>query len=208
MANYNSPWNKGLTKKTDKRLINLGNNANHSGKNNPMYGKVHSKESKEKISLAMKGRGHPHTLESKLKISLANRGKKRKPFSKKWRKNMSIANSGKNNPHFGKPLRPHWGKYKGINMRSSWEIAYAKWLNKNNIKWQYESKTFDLGDNTYTPDFYLLETDEYIEIKGFFPNEVKEKIQLFRWLYPNKNFKILLGRDLCKLGISIPGRFI
>lgn len=92
-------------------------------------------------------------------------------------------------------------------MRSSWEIAYAKWLDKNNIEWRYELNTFDLGDTCYTPDFYLPETNEYIEVKGYFPKKIKEKIELFKQLYHNINFKVLLGKDLFKLGIPIPERF-
>jgi len=38
--------------------------------------------------------------------------------------------------------------YHEIYMRSSWEIAYAKWLDKNGIEWQYESDTFDLDNTT------------------------------------------------------------
>jgi hypothetical protein len=63
MANYNVPWNKGL--------IGIA-----VGDKNPMYGRHHSEETKNKISLANSGKGHPHTPESKLKISIAHRGSK------------------------------------------------------------------------------------------------------------------------------------
>lgn len=133
-------------------------------------------------------------------------------FSDSHRKNLSLAKKGKyegrNNPHFGKPIRPRWGKYRGINMRSNWEINYAKYLDNHNIIWTYESKTFDLGDTTYTPDFYLPETNEYVEIKGYFPKEIREKIELFERLYPKTKFKILQGKELDKLGIKIAEKFI
>ena len=84
-----------------------------------------------------------------------------------WTRNSWIKRMiGRNSPRFGK-LAIHGKKikYNGIWMRSTWEVAYAKWLDKQNIKWLYESKVFDLGNCTYTPDFYLPESDTYIEIK-------------------------------------------
>jgi predicted nuclease of restriction endonuclease-like RecB superfamily len=81
--------------------------------------------------------------------------------------------------------------YKGYLMKSSWEIKYAKYLDKNNIKWEYENKTFDLGNTTYTPDFYLPETDIYIEIKGWFRKDAKRKMKLFYKLYPKINLRLI-----------------
>lgn len=105
-------------------------------------------------------------------------------------------------------MKPKWGKYKGINMRSNWEIKYAKYLDKNKIKWLYESQTFDLGDSAYTPDFYLPETNEYIEIKGYLTDKCKNKLNKFKEMYSNTNFAILQGRELNNLGIKIAERFI
>lgn len=51
------PWNYGLSKDVDDRI--KGGTHNHIGKNNPMYGKKHSKESKEKISASKLGVSHP-----------------------------------------------------------------------------------------------------------------------------------------------------
>jgi len=138
--------------------------------------------------------------------SCAKTGKNHPMFGKlgKLNPNFGKQNSaiaGKNNPFYGKLMKPRWGKYKNINMRSSWEIKYAKYLDENNIKWLYESKTFDLGESTYTPDFYLPETKEYIEIKGYFSDKCKEKIEKFKKLYSNINFKILQEKPLIKLGV-------
>jgi len=114
----------------------------------------------------------------------------------------SCAHKGKLSARFGK-LAPHGrgSYYKKIWMRSSYEIKYAKYLDKNRIKWLYESKTFDLGDTTYTPDFYLSETNIYIEIKGWWRDKAKEKFKLFRRLYSDLNIKVLYKLDLIKLGV-------
>jgi predicted nuclease of restriction endonuclease-like RecB superfamily len=89
-------------------------------------------------------------------------------------------------------------KYKGYTMRSLWEVTYAKYLDKNKIKWVYETVTFDLGESTYTPDFYLPKTDMFVEIKGFWRPEAKEKFKLFKKLYPYIKIKVI--EDIKSLG--------
>lgn len=92
-------------------------------------------------------------------------------------------------------------KYKNIWMRSTWEVAYAKYLTKNDIKWQYETKTFDVGKGRYTPDFYLPETDTYVEIKGRWYPESKKKFNLFRKKFYSTNIILLTQKELKKLKI-------
>jgi predicted nuclease of restriction endonuclease-like RecB superfamily len=75
--------------------------------------------------------------------------------------------------------------------RSNWESTFAKFLILSRIKWRYESKTFDLGDTTYTPDFYLPELNAYIEIKGYFSEKAKEKINNFRKVYKRINLIVI-----------------
>jgi len=110
-------------------------------------------------------------------------------------------NVGRNNPMFGKTAGWHWKKYKQIGFRSSWEVAYAKYLDKNKIKWLYELKVFDLGDTTYTPDFYLPETNEYIEIKGYWYRDTYKKFKKFKKQYSKIKIKLLMEKDLKVLQI-------
>ena len=109
---------------------------------------------------------------------------------------------GRNNPHFGKPAsHSKWIRYNSILMRSSWEVAFAKWCDKQSIKWQYEPKTFILDETTYTPDFYLSEFNLWIEVKGFWRDNAKEKFELFKQKYCGERIKILDKQELKKLGI-------
>jgi len=133
---------------------------------------------------------------SRRTLSKALRGKHCSPKTE-FKKGQHI---GKDSFNFGKPPKPKWGIYKGINMRSSWEIKYAKYLDRNNINWQYESKTFDLGNTTYTPDFKLSD-NVYVEIKGYMSEEIYLKIKNFLKQYPNIKLQILMQKDLKKLGI-------
>jgi len=116
--------------------------------------------------------------------------------------------SGKNSWLYGKLINKHAGMgkgdyYKGIWMRSSYEIAYAKYLDNHNIIWTYESKVFDLGNGTYRPDFYLPKINTYIEIKGYWRKEAKKKFNLFRKLYPRVKTNILNKKDLKSIGVLI-----
>jgi len=120
------------------------------------------------------------------KIEQGNRYRTR-PIRNKMNKNefkifMSNRMSGSNNPMYGKP--PSHGKrvkYKDILFRSSWEVTVAKFLDDNEILWEYEPETFYVSqDLSYTPDFYLQEYGIYLEVKGYFRNEKSlEKFNLF-----------------------------
>ena len=103
---------------------------------------------------------------------------------------------GKKNYFYGRIPKPKFGKYKNITMRSSWEIKFAKYLDKNNIKWLYESRRFDLKNTTYTPDFYLPVEDKYIEIKGYFSPLFKNKLKKFKKLFSNINILVLTKKEL------------
>jgi hypothetical protein len=60
------------------------------------------------------------------------------------------------------------------------------------MPWTYESARFTLSDGTtYIPDFYLVEEDRHIEIKGHLTDAAKRKLGLFRKEYPRIRFKIV-----------------
>ena len=121
--------------------------------------------------------------------------------SAEYKSRLSTQMKGSKNRRFGKTMTPTWGEYQGVKMRSSWERLYALYLDTHNIRWQYENKTFDLDSTTYTPDFYLPHTDEFIEIKGFDTTLFLHKLQLFKMKYPKIRLRILYGDDLKQLGI-------
>ena len=86
-------------------------------------------------------------------------------------------------------------------MRSTWEFIFDLFLDLNNIKWEYEPETFNFGEITYTPDFYLPEFDSYIEIKGWLTDKGKLKIDTFK--NKRKDLKLILLRqkELKEFGI-------
>ena len=61
--------------------------------------------------------------------------------------------------------------YNGADLHGKWKVAFAKFLDKEGVSWIRCRESFPYFfegvQKRYTPDFYLPETDEYIEIKGF-----------------------------------------
>jgi len=92
--------------------------------------------------------------------------------------------------------------YKGILFDSSWEMKYAMWLDSMDIEWErcknkfpYE---FENKKKNYIPDFFLKNTQEYIEIKG-----LKTDRDIAKWEQFPKDLKltILMESDLKSLGV-------
>ena len=174
---------RSLSKRTKNEIRKKALKRFKDPKDHPNYGKHLSKAQKKKLGLSVK-------------IAM-----QAPEIRKKMRENHPDV-SGSNNSMFGKPcLHTRKGSYKGIWMRSMWEIDYAKYLDKNNIKWQYEPKRFNLENITYLPDFYLPEKNSYVEIKGWMSSESYFKIKKFLETFPNIELQILMESDLKKLGI-------
>ena len=115
---------------------------------------------------------------------------------------------GRNNHNFGKKSSHkcsygHGGRYKHTWFKSSYEIAYAKYLTKNHVKWQYEPKAFDLGNTTYRPDFYLPKSNIWIEVKGYWREEALHKFNLFKKLYPKIKIVVFDKLRLIKEGVDV-----
>ncbi|MBU8916418.1 restriction endonuclease [Bacillus sp. FJAT-29953] len=66
--------------------------------------------------------------------------------------------------------RGYAGFYKGYYLRSSYEYAFAKYLDFYSIQWSYEDQVFDLGYKLYKPDFFFYDKDnrlvKIVEIKA------------------------------------------
>ena len=203
-------------------------NFHHSkSKYHPMLGKYHSEETINKMRKSRSGEnnsmfGKHHSQKTKEKIGRANSGKNSFWFGKKCPEqskrmlgnnyNPGFWKRGKNNHNYGRLPSKSAGRGKRcyydsplqgkVCFRSTYELKYAKYLDKKSILWKYEHKTYHLSNGTsYTPDFYLLKSKKYREIKGYMSDSAQDKINLFRKEYPNKNFKVLYYKDLVRKGI-------
>jgi hypothetical protein len=88
--------------------------------------------------------------------------------------------------------------YKGCKLRGSWEYAYAQYLDAQNIIWEQPRESFPYEFEgkirQYFPDFYLPQTDDFIEIKGYETEKDRAK-----WRQFPHTLKILRGEDLFNL---------
>ena len=60
--------------------------------------------------------------------------------------------------------------YRGVFLDSKCEFDFVKWCENNNIEWEKNKKGFKYiwnGERTYFPDFYLVDLNLYVEIKGY-----------------------------------------
>lgn len=92
--------------------------------------------------------------------------------------------------------------YNGVDLHGSWELGYAKFLDKNNIKWIKNKDSFayiyEGKERRYTPDFYLIESDQYIEIKGYKTDKDEAKWSQFP---KHRKLTVLMKKDLKELKI-------
>jgi hypothetical protein len=148
------------------------------------------------------------------KFRMAKRNKLCLKCSNKVNANTSLEQRGENmktwhsknlHPRLGKISHGKRGIYAGIFMRSSWEIAVAKYFDSKGITWQYEPRAFPIivnGKNyTYTPDFYLPIQNCYIEVKGYWRDNAREKFEQFEKDYLQINIKIWNKQKLKDLKI-------
>lgn len=80
--------------------------------------------------------------------------------------------------------RGYAGFYKGHYLRSSYEYAYAKYLDYHLIPWSFEDNTFDIGYKTYKPDFFFYDQKEklikIVEIKSRNENSKKKALKALK----------------------------
>lgn len=144
----------------------------------------------------------------KISTSLVGRSKSDET-KKKISKNAKNQGFGGYNPKGGRGKK---GWYKGYWCDSSWELAWVIFNLDNNIVFSKNTKKFSYTyrgkTKNYIPDF-LLESGQYIEVKGYYTEEVREKIKQFPYIievFDLKKMKPILdyvemkyGKDFVRL---------
>ena len=97
-----------------------------------------------------------------------------------------------------------------VTVQGTWELKYCSYLNEQKINWIRDRKKnlrFRYSDDdikrTYYPDLYLPDLDAYIEIKGYFSEHDKLKMEKVKEHNLDKDIQILQKEDLEKLGIVL-----
>ena len=94
--------------------------------------------------------------------------------------------------------------YNGYKMKSSWEVRFAEFLDKNNIEYQYEPFYFPYVDaigkhRKYYPDFYIEKLNLIVEIKPFFQLEYDEvKLKKEATINRGFNYQFITENELFK----------
>lgn len=203
---------------------NLANSERNRGVNNPFYGKKHNEESKAKISSYERTEKQRNSARETLK---ENQKFNTLPFFQVWvnKYGLEVANkklqklkelksknaTGEKNPMFGKPSPQGSGNgwsgwYKNIFFRSLLELAYLKELIDKNLNFESAeqkkhgiSYTLDGVNRTYFPDYYLVDTDTYVEIKPKRLTESRENVLKFEAAKSLYNFHVITEHDVKKL---------
>lgn len=92
------------------------------------------------------------------------------------------------------------------------EEAFAQVLDFYMIEWEYEPTTFPLEWDeegrvvtAFSPDFYLVEDDLYIELttmKQRLVTRKNRKLRMLHELYPDVSCKLMYRRDIENLGVK------
>jgi hypothetical protein len=165
--------------------------------------KPFTKEQKENLSNVMKGKTKSDEHKQALREAKAKEDKKHRAKvngdnrrgSHHTRETIEHIAKTSNQKH---PFRGKSGIREDIGhfVRSTWEANFARILRHLGWKYEYEPEIFwlkrkDGSEISYTPDFKVGNT--YIEIKGYWLGDAREKFDLFREQYPNLKVKIIDG---------------
>lgn len=106
--------------------------------------------------------------------------------------------------------RGYAGFYGKHYLRSSYEYAYARYLDYHSIQWSYEDYYFDIGQKTYKPDFFFYDKDgrlkKIVEIKSRNKKakaEAKKTLDIIKERY-NIDCELLSYEELLDLYQSMP----
>src|SRR3989344_6058244 len=181
-------------------------------------GRTQSTDTRVKISLALAGRKYPERVKANRRkrppqYRICSNPRCQKEFELRfWRpatnpikycsRACAIKDVG------SRPTSPRAARAKAgiradisptIYFFSRWEANYARLLNYLGIKWVHQPKTFQLKSQKYTPDFYLPESDTYIEIKNYLSDYSRNRDKQFREIYPDCKLALILKSDYLAL---------
>ena len=95
-------------------------------------------------------------------------------------------------------------------LRSGWEANVARVFRSYEIEFLFEPHVFSFpikrGTRSYTPDFFLVKSNEWIEVKGYFDEKSRIKLKRFKKYYPEEFAKMTLiigsskqSLEICKM---------
>lgn len=121
------------------------------------------------------GRSIKVSAETREKISKANKNKKYSAAERKYRSKImkqAVLDHPESYSANNVCGRTKLIEYNGYSLNGSWELLVAKYLDLNNIQWTNIINTgftynWDNSNHLYFPDFYLINENVYVEVKGY-----------------------------------------
>lgn len=170
-------------------------------------GKIKSKTTKDKISLAVKTKVIPevdarktnYDTNPKLCIICGNQlpyANRRKNTCSTECKNELLSLKAIENGNYGGSTKQYLGYCDSYGnfcyLDSYWELVLANSLDKNNIVWTRPAAFKLSSGRRYTPDFYLEDYEVYLDPKAYRTGYIEqvEKIKIFELEYNTKCFVI------------------
>lgn len=102
--------------------------------------------------------------------------------------------------------RSKWFEINGIKVQGTWEKSIAEILTERNIPWlkprtKNHSLKYEMSGKikTYTPDFYLINENLYLEVKGYWWGNDKEKMRLVLDQNPHVDIRIIEKQEYDKI---------
>lgn len=87
--------------------------------------------------------------------------------------------------------------------RSGLEDAIAAELKTKSVKYEYEKTKLNYTKpskvHTYTPDFYLIDKDIYIETKGYFTTQDRQKMRLIKEQHPKLDIRFIFSNSKTRI---------
>lgn len=167
--------------------------------------KLNHKRSNGAIKAKSEGRELVISAETRKKISDSVLSRSKEWNIENGKKISKTVNEKVSNGEWHTSLAKHMHiDYNGVDMHGTWELKYAIDLDSKNIRWVKCKESFGYifegKSRKYTPDFYLSETNEYIEIKGYKTEKDDAKWSQFP---KDKVLKVLMKNELMQLGIVL-----
>ena len=112
----------------------------------------------------------------------------------RWCKECGYLRAAKNSNN--SYMLKHWKTGEEIVCVASYEKKAVEYFNKNKINFRWQPRSFLMPNGkTYRPDLYLFAAKKWIEIKGYFREDAKEK---WEWFHKEKPNSELWDKDKLK----------
>jgi len=166
---------------------------------------------KQKISRSLRGHINPYRgilKTPRIEVICLNPACKKVFIAEQYKARKFCSNQCAMDVIGGQPTSPRAargkaGIRKDINptlyFYSRWEANIARLYNYLGIHWIYAPQSFNIGGQMYTPDFYLPESNKYVEVKNFWWRYSMERDQKFRRLYPTIKLEVISKPEYLEL---------